>query len=193
MPMALRIFLILVFLPIFGFFAGSEYYSWSSSDERIQWEMCTSPPSPAVSFSNSPNGVVVIAKNGATYLLTSCRSDNWIPIDNLPADETEDTFYEFCWEFHPPGINNILDVYEVCSEWGLGYSYDRYVILKDGTVWLWSKMDGGEPLGLFLYPMFGAISFFVLGIFISVIMIVLHLASRFDERIKLNNTSEPKL
>jgi len=190
MSLISKILLILILLPILGFIAGLGFYSWGSSDARIQWEICSSSPSSSISLFSNSNGVGVITKNGNAYLLNSCQTDDWLPIDDDLDSETEDTFYELCGEVHPSHINKVVSSVETCSLWGLGYSYNKYVLLEDGTIWIWSKSYGGEPWGLLVSPIFGTIAFFILAIFINVILIILHFASRFDEKIKSNDEDE---
>lgn len=192
MSLGLRILLTLLISPVIGYFAGSAYSFWALSDERIPWEPLGSPPAPAVKFFNSSNRVIVIDSNEKGYFIGACNPDCWIPFENNLENEPREAFYEFCGDVQPPYINKVVDTAETCYPWGLGYSYAKYVILEDGTVWKWMKSDGGES-NPFLYPILGTVSFIVLGVLIIIIMLLFHLVSRLDERAKTNGIGSANL
>ena len=160
-----RIFLVLIILPIIGCIVGGAFYEWSSSTLRNEWELLGTPPSKAVEiYSTSP--LVVLSSNG-NYYTYIFKSDNWDLTITEKIDVEEKSTAYVCPELDIPTIENIIYSTESCKYvGGPGYTFRKYAVLQDGSVWIWvaEQVWEGDSWGSIIVPAIGSGIFFLIAV-----------------------------
>ena len=139
------------------------------SNNNVNWESLGSPPSPAVSFIQSFHNNVVETTNGEMYRYYG-QSKGWIYIEEEPPDTRIDSFAYLCNQITPDPLDGIIDSAEDCVKYETGYSYYKFAILDDGSVWMWNKPVGIYVLDSLFYIFKWVFGSFILGIILLVVM-----------------------
>jgi len=167
-----RIFLVLLIFPIIGCLVGSAFYEWDSSTLRKEWELLGTPPSKAVEiYSTSP--LVVLSSNG-NYYSYIFKSNGWEIIlpDKIVVEDNSPDYV--CPKLEIPPIDNLINSTESCtSDGGPDYTFRKYAVLTDGSVWIWVKAQGweGDSIGPILVPAIGSGIFLLLAVITVLIFI----------------------
>ncbi len=181
MSLGNKTLLILVFIPILGGILGGALFSWGGPSSP--WESLGSPPSPAVSLVSISPRLIIGTIEGDLFIYSG-NFYGWEPFTDQPQSSTLKNEESLCEEVDPPQITQVMDSGEICTEWGQGYSYSKYVILSDGTVWEWSTQYSGEYylMALFFYVLGGAAVFLVIALVILAVMHFNTLLSRLEKK-----------
>ena len=181
-----RIFLVLIILPIIGCLAGSAFYEWDTSTLRKEWELLGTPPSKAVEiFSTSP--LVVLSSNGKYYSYIF-KSNDWEIINPNEIDVEEYSPEYDCPEIDIPTIDNQIYSTETCRYYGgPGYTFRKYAILQDGSVWIWvvEQAMEGDSWASIIVPALGSGIFFLLAVLTVLIFIFDDYISSLKEKAKI--------
>ena len=161
-----RILLILIILPTIGCLLGYVVAEEKFSNNNINWESLGSPPSPAVSFIQSFHNNVVETTSGEMYRYYG-QINGWIYIEEEPSDTHIDSFADLCNQITPDPLDDIIDSAEDCVKYETGYSYYKFAILDDGSVWMWNK-----PVGIYIFDYLLEIFKWTLGFFILGIILI---------------------
>ena len=164
-----RILLILIILPVISCLLGYIFAEVKFSNNNVNWESLGSPPSPAVSFIQSFHNNVVKTTSGEMYRYYG-QSKGWIYIEEEPPNTHIDSFADLCNQITPDPLDDIIASAEDCVKYETGYSYYKFAILDDGSVWMWNKPIGIYVLDSLFYIIKWTFGFFLLGIILLTAM-----------------------
>jgi len=181
MTLARKTIVILIIFPIIGGALGPFLSNLGGSS--TPWESLGVPSSPAESFiSISP--FLLVESTDENIFTYSGSKYGWKPYEGEIQSSALVNEWILCEGVQPPPIEEVIDSIEECTEWGLGYSYSKYVILFDGTVWKWSSQDSSEWDVMFhIFSILGgAILFLVVALIILAFLHFNALLKRLEER-----------
>ena len=181
MSLARKTLVILIALPIFGGFLGAVLSNLGFPSNP--WDSLGAPSSPAEAFVCISPQLVVESVDGNMFTYTR-PAHGWELYEGEIQSPTSLNEWSLCEDVRPPSIKEVIDSSEECIEWGLGYSYSKYVILSDGSVWKWNFQYSGEWefIGFIFYILGGAIAFLVIALIILAFMHFNVLLKRLEER-----------
>jgi hypothetical protein len=156
----------LVCSPCLGLVGGVVYLNGQSAGQFARWRTLSAPPETAVSFvAADPFRVYVSTLSGQVYVCdhdgAPVNSDCWLLAEEPYAIATDTDFERsvFSGEVPPPPGETTDAVYVSLIKAEAAYEA-RYVLLADGTVWVWEfgadsrqsllVLLGGPVLGLAL-------------------------------------------
>jgi hypothetical protein len=168
-----RILIIVIILPIVGCLFGYVIADIQYGQHNITWEYLGTPPSPAIQFVDNVKGIVVVStSNGQIY--TYVPYDKWRLIDEDRLETRVEDFSELCKDVTAPPLEGTIDSMEDCARFEMGSAYYKYVIIEDGSIWMWSKTINMYGLSYLFYMAIGSFGLLVLGLITIVIMRILN-------------------
>jgi hypothetical protein len=172
---------ILFFLPLFGGILGWALFSWGGPPSP--WKSLDSPPSPAISLISIAPQLVIESLDGDQFFYSG-DFYGWKLYTDLPQSPSIKFDESLCESVDAPEIEDVVDSGVICTRWGQGYRYTKYVILSDGTVWEWSVEHSSEwgVMGLFFYILGGIVLFLVIALIVLAVMHFVALLNRLEER-----------
>jgi len=148
-----------VFGPILGVLVAGVI----TSGVFTPWNRLGMPPSPPVSFAHiSPYRLIVQTESGVLYSRGPYPSTAWTTVTSDNTEALEHAAPSGCGSASiVPPLDGILVEAIVCMPFGPVVTGQRFVILKDGSVWKWTKPLGrgleGALMGLIVVPPAGIV------------------------------------
>jgi hypothetical protein len=172
---------LLIFFSLTGAILLSQYSSASMRGSFVQWESLGKPSSKAVKVVALD---YVKTESGEIYQYVhefGCGNSCWVISDNPPSDSEYWLPLDDCGNVPP--LDNYVDSKAVCEHWGPGISLTIYAIDNNGFVYSWNhRLGEGDSLFHFLSPYIGAISGFIIGFIVLLVIMFSDLLMWFQKR-----------
>jgi hypothetical protein len=166
-----RTILILVILPTIGFLLGYVLAEHKYSQETT-WQSLGTPPVPALDIIQiSP--LIIASTEGEELYEYQYHSGDWELIDQKPSEAASESFPELCEEIPRPSMDGIIASQEECVKFEMGFSYIKYAVLEDGSVWIWNQNVGTHNIDYVLVIISWTVGFYVLGVILLILITIL--------------------
>ncbi len=161
--LAVVIFLVLICSPCLGLGGAVAYLGGQSGGQFAHWRSLAAPPETAVGFvAADPNQVYVATQSGQVYVCdhhqAPVNTQCWQPAEAPYAVEQETDYQHsvFAGEVPPPPGEAVDAVYVALFYAEVAFEA-RYVLLTDGTIWVWEygTNSNGSLLVLLAGPVLG--------------------------------------